>query len=97
MILQLDVKSNIRLFKINIRYGKNEKPPPKTKTLFRIFIECFTDPILKILVVATFISLIAGLYNENWNIKGAIDGFSILIAVIIIVVITTTNNYAKEK
>ena len=57
--------------------------------------ECFEDTILRILVVATIISLITG-YIQDGAI-GLVDGFSILIAIVVIVSVTVGNTMVKEK
>lgn len=57
--------------------------------------DCFEDTILRILVVATIVSLITGGIQDG--ALGLVDGFSILIAIVVIVAVTVGNNMVKEK
>ena len=46
-------------------YGANILTPPKREPLWKLFLEKFSDPIIRILLVAAFISLgISFLHNE---------------------------------
>lgn len=78
------------------RFGDNKRMPRKIKTVWELFLDCFEDFILKVLMAAAAVSLILGIINEGWA-KGWIEGVSIFIAIAIIVSVTTTNNYIKEK
>lgn len=51
---------------------------------------------LRILIVAAFVSLAIGVIEEGWE-EGWIEGFAIFVAVITIVCVTAGNNYMKEK
>ena len=68
----------------------------RVKTLWELIIACFDDPMIKALMVAAFVSLIIGGFNDGWDV-GWIDGSSIFFAVFIITSVTAGNNYAKEK
>lgn len=69
---------------------------PKIKGVFEIVIECLSDKILIILLIAATISMGLGIWSDGPAL-GWIDGASIYFAVIAIVSITTANNYVKEK
>jgi len=58
-------------------------------------LECFEDPVLRILLVATFVSLVVGIITDGIE-TGWYESAAIFIAVGIIVVVTTANNYMKE-
>lgn len=58
--------------------------------------ECLEDKILKILLVASAVSLVIGILTEGIE-TGWIEGFAIFVAVFIIVSVTAINNYLKEK
>lgn len=77
-------------------YGKNEKPPAETKTLFGLIMECFEDLMLKILLLAALVAGVIGVYQHGPE-SGWIEGASIFFAVGIIVTVTAGNNYMKEK
>lgn len=57
-------------------YGENILTPPKKESVWRMFIEKFNDPIIKVLLVAAFLSLIVGFmegeFAETIGIFGAI-------------------------
>ena len=47
------------------KYGSNQLTPPKRDPLWKLFLEKFEDPIIRILLIAAFLSLgIAFLHNE---------------------------------
>jgi P-type Ca2+ transporter type 2B len=84
---------------INLRrqvFGSNQSPPPKTKSLLSLIAECFEDPMLKLLLLAAFVSLVIGVINDGWD-NGWIEGSSIFLAVGIITTVTASNNYVKDK
>jgi magnesium-transporting ATPase (P-type) len=59
-----------------------------------MFLECFQDPILIILLVAAVISLIVNSISHPKD--GFIDGLAILLAVALVALVTATNNYKKQ-
>jgi len=87
---ELDINSRKAVF------GSNQRPPPKTNSLFTLIVECFDDTMLKVLLLASFVSLIIGVINDGWE-NGWIEGSSIFLAVAIITSVTASNNYVKEK
>jgi len=38
-----------------------------------------------------------GMYENDWEAKGALEGIAILIAVIIVTVVSAYNDWAKEQ
>lgn len=64
-------------------------------SIWEMIKDCFEDTILRILVVATIVSLITGGIQDG--LLGLVDGFSILIAIVVIVAVTVGNNMVKEK
>lgn len=47
-------------------YGENVLTPPKKASLWLLYIEKYKDPIIKILIVAAFISLILALFEKDF-------------------------------
>lgn len=41
-------------------WGENKYPPPKTKSLLRLYLEAFKEPLLMVLAVLGIISAIVG-------------------------------------
>ena len=57
--------------------------------------EPFEDLIMKILVLAACVSLVAGGYEHGWS--GLIEGAAILFTICLIVIVTTFNEYVKQQ
>ena len=77
------------------RFGPNVFPEKPMKSFLQLFIEAFDDTTLIILIVAAFVSLIVGSYEDPD--KGWIEGMAILVAVLLVSVVTALNDYQKEK
>ncbi|MDO4802556.1 MAG: calcium-translocating P-type ATPase, PMCA-type, partial [Prevotellaceae bacterium] len=58
------------------RFGANILTPPKKKPLWKLYLEKYNDPIIKILLAAAVLSLILSLFGE-----GLIETLGILIAI----------------
>lgn len=62
-----------------LKYGSNMLTPPKKESMLKLFLEKFTDPVIKILLVAAFLSLgISFVHNEFYETIGIF--FAILLA-----------------
>ena len=66
------------VLKSRAKYGSNELPPAKNKSLFKKIIENLSDPIIKILLFALAANILFTLKNINWT-----ENCGILIAIII--------------
>lgn len=86
-------------------YGRNQLPPKKPKSIWRLAWITFQEPVLILLTVAGTISLALGLY-ESFGVPkepGAsapvdwVEGVAILAAVVIVVVVASHNDWQKEK
>lgn len=77
-------------------FGTNDRRKVKTKSICSMICEQFEDKILRILILAAFVSLVIGVWQDGWK-KGWIEGLTIYIAVTIIITVTVTNDYAKER
>lgn len=86
-------------------YGRNQLPPKKPKSIWRLAWITFQEAVLIMLTVAGTISLALGLYETlgvprepgsstpiDW-----VEGVAILAAVIIVVVVASHNDWQKEK
>lgn len=80
------------------KYGSNRTIPKKTKSVCELIKDSFEDTILRILCVASVISLVIGIVEDpsHW-LLGAADGLSIIVAIVIIVSVTVGNNMVKER
>ncbi|KAH7160996.1 hypothetical protein EDB81DRAFT_714091 [Dactylonectria macrodidyma] len=86
-------------------YGRNQLPPKKPKSIWRLAWITFQEPVLILLTVAGTISLALGLYETFGTHRepGAptpvdwVEGVAILAAVVIVVVVASHNDWQKEK
>lgn len=77
-------------------FGSNALIEPPTKSVWQIFIGCFEDATLRLLIIAAIASLIIGIASEGFA-KGWYESGAILAAVIVVVTITTINDYTQIK
>ncbi|KAH7020583.1 hypothetical protein EDB80DRAFT_821723 [Ilyonectria destructans] len=86
-------------------YGRNQLPPKKPKSIWRLAWITFQEAVLILLTVAGTISLALGLYQTFGAPRepGAptpvdwVEGVAILAAVLIVVVVASHNDWQKEK
>ena len=74
-------------------YGKNELTPPKRTPLWRQFLGKFNDPIIRILLVAVFISAIVSIFEGG----SLIDTIGILLAVLLATSISFITEYRSNR
>ena len=75
------------------RYGKNELTPPQRTPLWRQFLSKFNDPIIRILLVAVFISAMVSIIEEG----SLIDTIGILLAVLLATSISFVTEYRSNR
>ena len=73
------------------KYGSNELPNPKRRTIFNLIIESFGDPIIKILLIALAIKIVFLFKDFNWY-----ETLGILIAIFLATFISTMSEYGSE-
>ena len=78
------------------RFGRNDPIIKAPKGVYELILECLEDPMLRILLVASIVSLIIGVAQQGWA-HGWIEGFSIFLAVFIVVTISSVSNLSKEN
>ncbi len=76
-------------------FGTNTFEEPPSKSFLRLFLECFTDTTIIILMIAAVASIITGMIEHPD--KGWVEGFTILVAVVLVALVSSTSNYTKEK
>ena len=69
-------------------YGYNELPHEKKKSIFKVFIESFMDPIIYVMIVAAILSFIA---NEP------LDALAIIFIILVDAVMSTIQEYRATK
>lgn len=86
-------------------YGRNQLPPKKPKSIWRLAWITLQEAVLIMLLVAGVISLALGLYETFGVAKEPgeptpvdwVEGVAILAAVVIVVVVASHNDWQKEK
>ena len=73
-------------------HGSNEYAKRKKKSVFRLFIESFSDPIIRILLVALGINVLFTIKNVNWA-----ETVGIVIAILISTIVSTISEYTGER
>ena len=78
------------------RWGNNHLPPEKENSILEHIINCFEDPTLKVLLVASIVSLIIGVAKDGLS-TGWIEGTAIFFAVFLVVSISSYMNYQEME
>ena len=78
------------------KWGNNHLPPEQAKTIFELILECFEDIMLRVLLIASIISLAIGLLKDGIK-TGWIEGTAIFFAVFLVVTISSYMNYQKQE
>ena len=74
------------------KYGSNELPNIKKRTIFNLIIESLGDPIIKILLIALAIKVIFMFRDFNWY-----ETLGILIAIFLATLISSLSEYGSES
>lgn len=69
-------------------YGYNELPKEKKKTILKVFIESFMDPIIYVMIAAVILSFIAG---------ESLDAIAIIFIILVDAVMSTIQEYRATK
>ncbi|KAL7757318.1 hypothetical protein ACKLNR_011845 [Fusarium oxysporum f. sp. zingiberi] len=110
--LNVDLKAGLSVDELNTQncprikvFGRNQLPPKKPKSIWRLAWITFQEAVLIMLTVAGTISLALGLY-ETFGVSHKpgdptpvdwVEGVAILGAVLIVVVVASHNDWQKEK
>ncbi len=74
------------------KYGSNEYTKAKKKSFLRRLLDSFSDPIIRILLLAMIVNLIFTIRNINWS-----ETAGIVIAVAISTFVSAISEYGSEK
>ena len=77
-------------------WGNNHLPPEEENSIFQHIIDCFEDPTLRVLLLASVVSLIIGILKDGIR-TGWIEGTAIFFAVFIVVSISSYMNYNEKE
>jgi Ca2+ transporting ATPase len=78
------------------KFGTNKFEEEEIKPFYEFIIDSFEDAMLRVLVLASLISLIVGIIKEGLS-TGWIEGTAIFSAVFIVVAITSFLNWKKDR
>lgn len=82
------------------KYGVNILPDPPKQSWCSMFLDCFRDLMLKILLISAVLSLIlTSIFPPGGKLKFTdyIDTISIFVAVLIVSIVQTQTNYSQQK
>ena len=74
------------------KYGTNDLTPPKRESWVKLLLGKFNDPIIKLLLFATLLSLITGYFHGSM-----VESFGIIIAVLLATILSFLNEYKAGK
>ena len=77
-------------------WGNNHLPPEKENSILEHILNCFEDPMLRILLIASIVSLIIGVAKDGLK-TGWIEGTAIFFAVFLVVTISSYMNYQETE
>ena len=78
------------------KWGNNKLPPEQENSILQHIINCFEDPTLRVLLVASIVSLIIGVAKDGLK-TGWIEGTAIFFAVFLVVSISSYMNYQEME
>ena len=77
-------------------WGNNHLPPEKENSILEHILNCFEDPMLRILLIASIIALLIGVSKDGIK-TGWIEGTAIFFAVFLVVSISSYMNYQETE
>ena len=77
-------------------WGNNHLPPEKENSILEHILNCFEDPMLRILLIASIVSLTIGVAKDGLK-TGWIEGTAIFFAVFLVVTISSYMNYQETE
>ena len=77
-------------------WGNNHLPPEKENSILEHILNCFEDPMLRILLMASIIALLIGVSKDGIK-TGWIEGTAIFFAVFLVVSISSYMNYQETE
>ena len=78
------------------KFGENIFPESPMESFLSLLLNALSDFVLIFLMVCAVVAMLAGGYEEDWGIKGFLDGIAILIAVGAVSLISAGNDYSKQ-
>ncbi|NEN87616.1 MAG: calcium-translocating P-type ATPase, PMCA-type [Okeania sp. SIO3H1] len=74
------------------KYGSNLLTPPKRSPWWKLWLEKFDDPVIRILIIAAVIAITVGIFEGNY-----VEGLGIIAAIILATSVAFLNEYKASK
>lgn len=74
------------------KYGSNLLTPPKRSPWWKLWLEKFDDPVIRILIIAAVIAITVGIFEGNY-----VEGLGIIAAVLLATTVAFLNEYKASQ
>ena len=74
------------------KYGCNLLTPPKRSPWWKLWLEKFEDPVIRILIIAAVIAITVGIFEGNY-----IEGLGIIVAILLATTVAFFNEYKANQ
>jgi Ca2+-transporting ATPase len=74
------------------KYGNNIITPPERDPWWKLYLEKFADPVIRILLVAAFVSIIVGFFEQQYA-----EAIGIIVAILLATTLAFINEYQAAK
>jgi len=74
------------------KYGQNILTPPERDPWWKLYLEKFEDPVIRILIIAAFLAIGIGIFHHEY-----IEGIGIIIAIFLATTLAFVNEYQASR
>jgi Ca2+-transporting ATPase len=74
------------------QYGSNILTPPETEPWWKLYLEKFEDPVIRILIIAAVITILVGIVDGSY-----VEGVAIVIAILLATTLAFVNEYRAQR
>ena len=74
------------------KFGANILTPPETEPWWKLYLEKFEDPVIRILIIAAVITIIVGVVDGSY-----VEGIAIVIAILLATTLGFINEYRAQR
>lgn len=74
------------------KYGSNVLTPPKREPWWKLFLEKFQDPVIRILMIAAAIAITVGIFQGEYA-----EGLGIVVAILLATILAFVNEYKASQ
>ena len=74
------------------KHGANVLTPPETDPWWKLYLEKFEDPVIRILMIAAVITILVGVVNGEY-----VEGIAIIIAIFLATTLAFVNEYRAQR